>query len=48
MNADELEALAQNILEGFSWEDSPQGEDYWDTVHNNLLDMADAARSEGN
>jgi hypothetical protein len=37
---DTILRAAENIVDGFSWDDTEDGHDYWKNVHYKLVDMA--------
>jgi hypothetical protein len=41
-----IERAAKDILDGFEWEPTVQGFDYWDNVYNNLRVLANEAKKQ--
>ena len=34
--------VAERLMKAFAWKDTPQGFDYWEQVHDNLIDLIKA------
>ena len=34
--------VAEKLMRAFAWKDAPQGFDYWEQVHDNLIDLIKA------
>lgn len=41
---DDIEEIAQKIINSFVWSSTPQGATYWDNVYNNLREIVQEVR----
>ena len=39
--------VAEKLMKAFRWKDAPQGFDYWEQVHDNLIDLIEANKALG-